>query len=71
MMNIHQTMRLWASLSPRLVRAAPDHLISSCAPDPERQADQNQASDRQRDHPILQVLHSSSDQRVSSKGLHV
>ena len=66
MMNIYQTKRLWASLSPRLVRAASDHLTSDDALDTEEQTDQNQGSDKQREHPVPQVVHSSSDQRVIS-----
>ena len=66
MMDIHQTIKLWASLSPRLVRAASDHLPLDGIPTPEKQTDQNQASDRQRDHPVPQVSHSSSDQRDNS-----
>ena len=66
MMTIDQTKKLWASLSPRLVRAASDHLTSSGAPDPEEQTDRNQASDRKRDHPVPQFSHSSSDQRDNS-----
>ena len=37
MMTINQTRKLWASLSPRLVRAASDHLTSNSAPDTEEQ----------------------------------
>ncbi len=66
MMDIHQTKRLWASLSPRLVRAASDRLTSEGIPTLEKQTDQNHARDRQRDHPVRQVSHSSSYQRDNS-----
>lgn len=65
MMNIHQTKKRLASLSPKLVNSESDRLTSYDAIDAKGQIIWNQSNDKQREH-ATQVSYSSENRQDES-----